>query len=145
MTPNRPPLSTAEFEVLKALWEHGPKTVRDLLAILKSEGHAWAYTTVQTLLQRLIAKGYAKADAKGIAHIFRASRSRETLMKQGLRDLANRLCEGTAAPLMLNLLKGHRFSGDEIEDFRRLLDDVEKQTPKKKQKLRRKTSRKRTT
>jgi predicted transcriptional regulator len=121
----RPSVSTTELEVLKVLWEHGPATVREVAGVLHSQGRSWAYNTVLTLLQRLQAKGYAASDKGGVAHVFRAAVSRNHLLRQRLQDLADQLCEGTPAPLVLALVEGQRFSAQEIEQFRRLLDHLE--------------------
>ena len=61
------PVSEAELEVLKALWERGPGTVRELREALGPQGRGWAYTTVQTLLQRLEAKGCVHSARGGAA------------------------------------------------------------------------------
>ena len=97
----RPPLSDAEREVLKALWEQGPASARQVLEALFAKGSTWAYTTLATLLQRLEAKGYVSIDKGGTAHVFRAAASREDLINDHLKDLADEYCEGTPAPLML--------------------------------------------
>ena len=125
--PIQPALSEAEREVLKVLWEHGPGTVRQVKAVLDERGRRWAYTTVLTLLQRLQAKGCVASDVSGVAHVFRASASREVLLDLRLKGLAEELCEGAPAPLVLALVQGHRFSAEEIARFRRLLDELEAQ------------------
>lgn len=123
--PTRVALSEAEREVLKALWDEGPGTVRQVNAVLSRRGRRWAYTTVQTLLQRLQAKGWAESDTEGPAHVYRASASRDDLLQDHLRTLADDLCNGAPAPLVLALVQGHRFSPEEIDRFRRLLDRLE--------------------
>ena len=65
MEPRNAGVSDAELGVLKALWERGPATVRDLRAHLEAQGRRWAYTTVQTLLQRLEAKGCVSCERGG--------------------------------------------------------------------------------
>ena len=130
MALRRPHLSETELEVLKVLWEHGPGTVRDVDAILRRQGRRWAYTTVLTLLHRLQAKGYVASDKSDLAHVFHAVVSRERLVRQRLSDLADELCEGTATPLVHALVEGHRFSPEEIEKFRQLLDDLEERRGK---------------
>jgi BlaI family transcriptional regulator, penicillinase repressor len=122
---HRPSTSQAELEILKAIWEHGPGTVRQINVRLSQSGRRWAYTTVLTLLQRLQAKGYVASDKTGLAHVFRAVVSRDRLLRQRLKDLANQLCEGTPAPLVLALVQNQRFSDEEIEQFRKLLDQLE--------------------
>jgi predicted transcriptional regulator len=118
-------VSATELEVLKVLWEQGPGTVRDLGAVLRRQGRTWAYNTVLTLLQRLEAKGCVQSDKTGQAHVFRPAISRDELLRDHLRELAEQLCEGTAAQLVLALVEGHRFTAEEIDQFRRLLDRLE--------------------
>jgi predicted transcriptional regulator len=125
MAIRRPRVSDTELEVLKVLWEHGAGTVRDLDAVLRRQGRRWAYNTVLTLLQRLQTKGYVTTTKRGLAHVFQASVSRDKLLAQRLQDLANQLCEGTTIPLVLALVEGHRFKPAEIDQFRRLLDQLE--------------------
>lgn len=121
----QPPISETEQAVLKVLWDRGPGTVREILAALVEQGHQWAYTTVQTLLTRLLAKGYVAADRTGPAHVYRAAVSRGELLQQRLSDLADTFCEGTASPLMLALVEGSEFTSEEIARFRQLLDKLE--------------------
>jgi BlaI family penicillinase repressor len=121
----RVPVSDSELEVLKVLWAQGPSTVRDVAAALRRQRRRLAYNTVLTLLSRLRDKGYAAADRREQAHQFRATVSREDLLGSSLAALADRVCDGTASPLMLALVKGQRFSTDEIAAFRRLLDELE--------------------
>ncbi len=132
MAARRPPVSETELEILKVIWDHGPGTVREIDARLRQLGRRWAYTTVLTLLQRLEAKGYVASDKTGLAHVFRAAVSRNRLLRQRLKDLAQELCEGAPAPLVLALVESQHFSEDEIEQFRRLLDELEKGRSKEK-------------
>jgi predicted transcriptional regulator len=122
---SRSPISDTELCVLKVLWEHGAGTVRETQQRLTDQGRTWAYTTVQTLLGRLEAKGYVACDRGGTAHVFHAAVSREQLLQQRLTDLADQLCEGTASPLLLALVEGGKFSSTDIDQFRRLLDELE--------------------
>lgn len=125
-------ISDAELEVLRALWNHEPCTVRELMEALTA--HRWAYTTVQTLLQRLETKGYVTADRTGAAHVFRTVVSRDGLLRTGLAELRDRICEGTTAPLILNLVRGHRFTATELATFRKLLDEAERGMRQRKRK-----------
>jgi BlaI family penicillinase repressor len=123
--PRRSSISETELDILKVLWEHGPGTVREVNALLRQQGRRWAYTTVLTLLQRLEAKGVVTSDKSGFAHVFRPSVTREKLLRQRLKDLANQLCEGTATPMVQALVEGQRFTAEEISHFRQLLDALE--------------------
>ncbi|MBN2311867.1 MAG: BlaI/MecI/CopY family transcriptional regulator [Candidatus Hydrogenedentes bacterium] len=123
MGAHRSPVSETELEVLKALWGHGPATVRELAGVLREQGREWAYTTVQTLLNRLQGKGYLDADTSGVAHVFRPAVNRESFLRQQLADLADTVCGGTATPLVMALVDGNRLSREELAQLRRLLDE----------------------
>jgi predicted transcriptional regulator len=124
-------VSDTELEVLKVLWERGPGTVREIGAHLREQGRTWAYNTVLTLLQRLESKGFVRADKAELAHVFRAAVSRDELLRDHLKELSDQLCEGEPTPLMLALVEGHRFTAEEIEHFRRLLDRLERRKIKR--------------
>jgi len=120
------PVSESELEVLKTLWEIGPATVRAVNAALHhGRGRRWAYTTVQTLLQRLEAKGYVGCDRGGSAHVYAAAVSRDGLVSRRLRDLADQLCGGTASPLLLALVEEGKLTNDDVRQLRRLLDRLD--------------------
>jgi predicted transcriptional regulator len=117
-------LSETELEVLKVLWDLGAGTVRQVNERLQERKRRWAYTTVLTLLTRLQAKGYVESDKSELAHVFRPTVSRDNLLRRRLSLLADDLCEGTATPLVHALVQDHRFSPEEIEGFKRLLDEL---------------------
>jgi BlaI family penicillinase repressor len=119
---HRPPVSDTELEVLKALWVKSAATVREVLEALAPQKR-WAYTTVQTLLLRLENKGYVRSHRSGVAHVFRPIVSREQLLQQNLHELAQRLCEGTASPLVMALVEGVRLTPEEVAELRRWLDE----------------------
>ena len=139
MSSPRSPLSETELEVLKALWDRGSGTVREINELLSQRGRRWAYTTVLTLLARLESKGYVASDKSGLAHVFRPLVTREKLLSQRLVTLAEELCEGTATPLVHALVQGQRFTAEEIEQFRALLDELEPKAERKPPKGKRKS------
>jgi len=120
-----PPVSDAELDVLKVLWKSGPATVRQVAGRLPRRRRRLAYNTILTLLSRLREKGYVTADRGGTAHVFRATVTREQLLRHGLTDLAERICDGTRSTLVHALVEGQRFSPQEIEGFRRLVEQLE--------------------
>ena len=128
----RPPVSDAEREVMFVLWEHGPQIVRGVQEGLAARGFDWQRSTVITLLQRLEKKGYVASDRTRHAYIFRASVSRDELVNQRLREVADDLCEGTAAPLLLAFARQQDLTPNELADLRRLVDELSaRQTDKK--------------
>ena len=125
MATPKSPVSDAELEVLKVLWAAGSGTVRDVEAKLKRRKRRLAYNTVLTLLARLREKGYVDTDRSGTAHVFKPAVSREELLRHGLATLADRICDGTASPLVHALVRDHRLSAHDIAELRQLLDELE--------------------
>lgn len=121
----RLPMSDAEREVLKVLWDHGPLLVRDVLGRLADQGQEWSRSTVITLLQRLEKKGYVESDKSQFAYIFRAIVSRQDEMRSRMNDLAGELCDGEAMPLVLAFAERHRFSSEELARFRKMIEGLE--------------------
>ena len=124
MVTHRPSISATELEVLKVLWDEGSGTVRELKDQLRRRRRRWAYTTVQTLLNRLKQKGYVARDESGMAHVFRPAVSRDKLLGWRLRELADQICGGAATPLMLNLVRGKKLTDDEVDSLRSILDEA---------------------
>ena len=118
-------VSDTELEILKALWELGEGTVRQVLDRLGPGGRGWAYTTAQTLLNRLQEKGCVARRKRGRAFVFRPVFTRDELLGRSLDDLATRVCDGQAMPLLLNLVQSARFSRSERKRFKQMLDELE--------------------
>lgn len=117
-------VSDAEMDILQVLWKEGPATVREVSERLGPDRSRWAYTTVQTLLGRLEAKGSVWCERAGLAHVFRAAITREEFLADRLSELADKVCDGTTMPLVMALVDRQRFSSEELDTFRRLLDEA---------------------
>jgi len=117
-------VSDAELSVLDILWKApaGPNELQEKLA---KKGPNWAYTTVQTLLHRLLEKGYVKRKRVGVTQLYTASVDRDELVARHVSDLAQRLCQGAMSPLLSSLVKTKRFSKTELARFRQILDEAE--------------------
>ncbi|MEK6703129.1 MAG: BlaI/MecI/CopY family transcriptional regulator [Planctomycetota bacterium] len=57
-------ITEGEWDILKALWDLGPTTARQAADHLR-ESRDWAYSTVKTMLDRMVAKGLVKARQVG--------------------------------------------------------------------------------
>jgi BlaI family penicillinase repressor len=117
-------LGEAELGVLRALWDAGPATVREVLAHLHRRGRRVAYTTVQTLLTRLEQKRYVTSDKSGLAFVYRARVSRDRVTRSRLKSLVRQLYDGAAGPLVLQLIRNERLTPEEIEELQRLIDEL---------------------
>src|SRR5262249_5715348 len=116
--------SDAELAVLQALWDQGRATIRQLADLLYPGGKAAQYGTVQKLLERLEEKGCVTRDRETWPHQVAPGIYREALIGRRLRSMAEKLCGGSMAPLLLHLLRAEQFSSRERHELRAFLDQL---------------------
>jgi predicted transcriptional regulator len=115
-------VTDTELAMLEVLWKEGPSTIRQITERLYPKGKFSQYTTVQSLLQRLELKGYVARDRSAFVHVFRAKVQRAAIIGHRLQDVADKLCEGSLTPLLLQLAEGTRLTEEQREILRKLLD-----------------------
>jgi predicted transcriptional regulator len=97
-----------------------------LTDLLYPEGTGSQYATVQKLLDRLEAKGCVGRDREVWPHVFRATVAREELIGRRLQATADKLCDGSLAPLLTHLVRRSELTADERQSLRSLLDELGK-------------------
>jgi predicted transcriptional regulator len=131
MPGDHPDVTDAELAVLRVLWEHGAATRRRITDALYPGGDAAHYATVQKLLDRLEAKGYAAKDASREVRTFSATLGPEEFLGLRLQEVADRLCGGSLTPLLLNLVRAAPLAGREVEELRTLVEDLTRRAARK--------------
>jgi predicted transcriptional regulator len=122
---NQTPLPTdAELAILRALWDLGPSTVREVYDAIAAERDV-GYTTVLKILQIMFEKGLVARDDSSRSHVYRAAVPRERTQKRLVTDLLDRAFEGSPASLVVQALSSRRASAEELEAIRTLLDRLE--------------------
>ncbi|HEU4594477.1 MAG TPA: BlaI/MecI/CopY family transcriptional regulator [Pyrinomonadaceae bacterium] len=115
----------AELEILKVLWRRGPSTVREVFEQL-SEFKTSGYTTVLKMMQIMSEKGLVRRDETQRAHVYRAALAEDETQRQLVGDLLRRAFDGSAKRLVLQALSTERASADELNEIRRMLDELER-------------------
>lgn len=121
-------VTDAELDVLRALWDIGPATIRALTDRLYPSGGTSEYATVQKLLERLEGKGHVARTAEGRQNVYRATVEREELVARRLRDTAEELCDGSLTPLITQLVSAGKLSREELRELRRMVDRAARRT-----------------
>jgi BlaI family penicillinase repressor len=82
-----PKLSKMEYQIMEALWEKGEPSLREIQESFPAEQRP-AYTTIQTMVYRMEAKGVVRRVRKvGNFHLFSASITREAAQRRLVDDL----------------------------------------------------------
>ena len=124
-------LGRLELKVMDALWRLGTASVREIQEQIRGKPRP-AYTTVQTVVSRLEAKGAVRRTKKvGNAHIFEPVLKRESIHRRVADDLLS-LFGGGARPLISHLVETGQLTLDDIDDAREMLRAVEQQKGERK-------------
>jgi predicted transcriptional regulator len=110
------------MEILKALWEHGPASVRQVCKSLALRGDDSHFNTVQTLLRLMEGKGLVTHQVEGRAFIYAAAYSRE----QSVRGFLDRVFDGAADQLVLTLLRQEMLSPQELTSLQAMIQEARK-------------------
>jgi BlaI family transcriptional regulator, penicillinase repressor len=110
-------VTDTELAILQVIWQEGRATRRQITDALYPQGGESHYATVQNLLGRLERKGFVRhTRAEGIL-VFTTRIDREELIRRRLQGVADKLCGGAVAPLVMNLVRSRPLSADDVEQL----------------------------
>ena len=112
----------AELEILRVLWERGPSTVREALEALSSSRKR-AYTSVMSLMNVMAEKGLLSRAPQGRAFVYDTEVTRRKTRSRMLKDMLNRVFDGSANLVVAHLLEQAKPSEEELEEIRRTVAD----------------------
>lgn len=115
-----------ELEILRALWQRGPSTVREVQETL-TEARPTGYTTVLKMLQIMTEKGLVRRDETQRAHVYEARLAQEQTQQQLVGDLLERVFDGSATSLVMQALATKKkTSAEELSQIRQIIDEFER-------------------
>ncbi len=116
----QPRLSRLEFQIMEALWAKGDSSIREIQASFP-EKRMPAYTTIQTTVYRMEAKGIVQRVKKvGNFHVFTSAISRESAQRRLIDDLLA-MFGGSSQPVMAHLIESGKLSLEDVKDAERAL------------------------
>jgi BlaI family penicillinase repressor len=112
-------LTRLELQILEALWQCGKASVREILEHFPDPPPA--YTTIQTTVYRLEAKGALRRVRKiGNAHIFEPVVTRDVTRRRMLDEILG-LFGGKAQPMMAQLAEAGKITLDDVRELEQLV------------------------
>ena len=115
-------LSDDEWKVMNAVWRRDPTSARGVLEHLEGEA-SWAYTTVKTIMSRLVDKGVLKVRKRANTSIYEPLLTRNQARTSALKALVDRAFDGAVAPMMAFLVEDEQLSSRDRAQLQRLLDE----------------------
>ena len=121
-----PKLTGLELQIMETLWARGESSIREVQEAFPVKSRP-AYTTVQTTVYRLEAKGVVKRTRKvGNFHMFAATVSRDAAQRRLIDDLLA-LFGGRTQPVMSHLIESGKLTLDDVKEAERTLRRMQKE------------------
>jgi predicted transcriptional regulator len=123
----RKPLTDAEWTIMEAVWQHQPCTAGTVQESLADE-RGWAYSTVKTTMDRMVAKGLLATHAVRNLQMFVPLISRADAKRAEVRRLLSRAFNGALTPMIQFMVEDEGLSADELKQLRKLLESAKGKT-----------------
>jgi len=125
--PRRPSPQPTEVElaILRALWDRGPSSVRQVHEAL-SGSRDTGYSTTLKMMQVMFDKGLLRRDESVRPQVYRPAQPEARTQTQMVDDLIQKVFGGSARKLVLRAVQSEQVSAEELAEIRKLLKQMDK-------------------
>jgi BlaI family penicillinase repressor len=119
-------LTEAEWEIIQVVWERepcaAPEVQEELVARKK-----WTYSTVKTLMDRMVTKGLLTTERIRNLILYRAAIRRQDAQRGELMRTVKQAFGGAFTPLMQFMLDSDTLSHQELEELQDMIQKKRRQ------------------
>ena len=119
-----PDILETEWDILDALWTAERATAREVAQALEAK-RGWAYSTVKTLLDRMVEKGLVNGRQVGNVWEYTPAMPRRRAQRWAWRRFVDVAFGGAVAPTLAFVAKETRLSKEQRAELRALLAKLE--------------------
>lgn len=123
-------LTRAEWTIIKALWELEPCTAPEVQQTLAKQT-GWAYSTVRTLMDRMVAKGFLTSEKVRKATLYRSAITRESAQRSEALYALKQAFNGALTPMVQCLIDSRKVSAAELSELEELIKAKKRSTKEK--------------
>jgi BlaI family transcriptional regulator, penicillinase repressor len=116
-------ITSAESQIMEALWRRGACTAEELVTEVK-RAQDWGDATVKTLINRLLKKDVIKSEREAGRHQYRALVQRSDYVASESQGLLDRLFDGQLAPLISHFAEHRKLSPQEVDRLKALIEEM---------------------
>jgi BlaI family transcriptional regulator, penicillinase repressor len=121
-----PKLSKLEMQIMETLWTRGEASIREMLEAFPVKKRP-GYTTVQTMVYRLMAKKAVRRLRKvANFHVFAAAISRDAAQRRLVDELLA-IFGGESRPVVAHLIEAGKLSLDDVDFAEKMLKGLKKE------------------
>lgn len=122
-------LTEAEWTIIKAVWEKEPCAAPAIQDKLFKQT-AWTYSTVRTLMDRMVVKGLLAAEKVRNLTLYRSVITREQAQRGELFYALKHAFNGALTPMVQCLLETRELNADELAELESLIQAKKKAAKK---------------
>lgn len=113
-------LFESEWTILQKVWELEPCAAPTVQEALQS-GKGWAYTTVKTMMDRMVKKGLLRTEKIRNLYLYRSAVTESQARKSEISRTLKRAFDGTFTPMMQFLMENEQLSEEEYCHLEQLI------------------------
>jgi BlaI family penicillinase repressor len=113
-------LIESEWAILKVVWELEPCAAPTVQETLEKE-KGWAYTTVKTMMDRMVKKGLLRTEKIRNLYLYRSAVTQTQAQRSEIFRAVKRAFNGTLTPMMQFLIENDELSQQEYDHLERLI------------------------
>lgn len=115
-------LSKTEWQIMNALWQENPASARELMERLPSRVN-WAYTTVKTMLNRLVDKKALTEYKQGNTSFYKPLITQTKARSNAFKSLLDQAFNGATGPLVHFLIEEQKLSDKQRQEILEVLQN----------------------
>jgi len=115
-------LFESEWAILQAVWEHEPCAAPTVQEALQKE-KGWAYTTVKTMMDRMVKKGLLRTERIRNLYLYRSAITLAQAQRSEIMRTVKRAFDGALTPMMQFLIENEKLSDEEYRQLEQMLRD----------------------
>lgn len=117
-------ISESEWKVMEVLWKAPESSLSQITEALKDSN--WSYSTIKTLIGRLVTKGYILVKKEGKNFRYSASVEEGSCKAEETKGFLSRVFGGSVSALVLNLAEESALTEKEQQELISLIESMGK-------------------
>ena len=109
-------VTEAEWKIMEVLWDHAPRTMTEITAVL-APTTGWTRHTVITLLKRMVEKGSISVDDSDRAKKYTPLITREEASTEETHKFLSHIFKGKASLLVNQLVDSGDLTADDLQQI----------------------------
>ena len=122
-------LSDGEWKLMNLLWEKSPKTIAEMVTLLKSET-GWNKNTIFVMLSRMEEKGAVCFDSGLRSREYYPMIKKEKIAVKEAEYFLNKVYDGSLGMMVASMAGQKALSKEDIEELYAILRDAEREDGK---------------